>query len=147
VNGTTLTVREWAQRCGVHESTLYREARRGALETAIADRLARRRTRSVEDQRVKRHRRAIADVAAVLGLTREAVRKRLRRVGSLERVIALGPKCPGLTGRRPVRGRSLDVIAAVVGISRQGLHKAAKRAGHTIDDEIALRQAKKASAA
>ena len=42
VNGTSLTVREWAQRCGVHETTLYREARRGSLTGAIEQRLGRR---------------------------------------------------------------------------------------------------------
>lgn len=42
VNGATLTVREWAKRVGVHETTLYREARGSSLATAIANRLGRR---------------------------------------------------------------------------------------------------------
>lgn len=104
VNGLTLTVREWAERCEVAPWTLYREVHLGHdLSTAIARRL-------------------------------ELVEQRHRTFGRKG-------------GRLPPRGLTVAAVARSVDLSRSGLYRAAKRAGRSIDEEIALRRAEKAGLA
>lgn len=166
------TLDEWAALLGVGRRNLCREAVRSGLALlehierrlqarteraarAAARELAKQKRREAGQQIAARLRerhpkqsasRALAAAAEQLGLSVDALRKRLVRFGSIDAAIAAGPKY-GSGGRSVHRDASVAELARRVGLTRQGLYKAAKRAGHSLDAELALREAKKVSAA
>lgn len=110
--------------------------------------------RSVRYIRVLAHSREtrrspIVEYAALLGISAVMMRRRVQRYG-LDGALAKGARRSAATfstGRPPVRGVTVDSLAASVGLTRQGVHKAARKAGRTIDEEIAHRRAQLAAKA
>jgi hypothetical protein len=89
--------------------------------------------------------RTIAAIADEMGLSASALLSRARR-HTLAKAIEMGRPKPGLTsnpnGRPPLLGRSLEEIAREeFGVTRQALWKSARRAGRTIEQEVASRRA------
>lgn len=82
---------------------------------------------------------SFADLARPLSISQEGLRMRALRCGSLEQALAQGTR-RSRGGRPPLRSEgTIAAIAQRLGLTKQALYKAARKAGRSIDEEIARR--------